>query len=81
LDDDTPPTHAPSGEAPPPVEPGATAFLTMGLAAAVSLVVGFVGGALLDGWLGTSPALSLVGLGVGVVGAVLIVVTRVRTYL
>jgi ATP synthase protein I len=68
-------------EGQPPLGPGAIAFLTLGVAWAVALAVGWGIGYLLDRWLGTSPALSLVGLAFGLVLAVLMTVVRVRKYL
>jgi F0F1-type ATP synthase assembly protein I len=60
---------------------GAVEFLTLGLTAAGALAVGVVLGLLVDGWLGTSPAFTLVGLVLGIVAAVLMTVARVRKYL
>ncbi len=63
------------------LSPGATAFLGLGLSIGLcfALMVGL--GVLLDGWLGTSPILLLVGLGLGTVLAVLMAVATVRKYL
>lgn len=61
--------------------PGAIELLTLGIAVAV-VVVGFGGlGYLADDWAGTSPALTLVGLAVGITTAVLLTIARVRKYL
>jgi F0F1-type ATP synthase assembly protein I len=87
--DDTTPSHDPQegsdGTAPPeqpsPLGPGAVAFLTLGIAGAVALVAGGAIGYLIDRWAGTSPLFTLVGLGFGVVLAVLMTVARVRKYL
>jgi F0F1-type ATP synthase assembly protein I len=57
------------------------AFLTLGVAAAGSLVAGGLIGYLVDDWAGTSPVFTLVGLGVGIVAAVMMTVARVRKYL
>jgi F0F1-type ATP synthase assembly protein I len=57
------------------------AFLTMGVAVALSLVLGGLLGYLVDGWAHTSPVFTLVGLAFGVAVAVLLIVTRVRKYL
>ena len=72
---------ASAGEQPPPRGAGALAFLTLGVAWAVALAIGWGLGYLLDRWLGTSPVLSLVGLAFGLVLAVLMTVVRVRKYL
>ncbi len=61
--------------------PGAVAFLTLGIAAAVSLIAGAGIGYLVDEWAGTSPLFTLIGLGLGLVAAVMMTVTRVRKYL
>ncbi len=68
-------------ERPPPLGPGAVAFLTLGVAWAVALVAGWGIGYLLDRWTGTSPVFSLIGLALGLVVAVLMTVVRVRRYL
>lgn len=66
----------PSGPA-----PGAIEFLTLGIAVAV-VVVGFGAlGYLADGWAGTTPILTLVGLAAGITAAVLLTIARVRKYL
>lgn len=44
---------------------------TVGLSFVLALVMGFGGGYLLDGWLGTSPWLTLLGFFVGVAAGVL----------
>ena len=85
MDETTPPHQ--SGDGPPPPEPpsplgpGAVAFLTLGVAGAVALVIGGAAGYLIDRWVGTSPLFTLVGLGFGVVLAVLMTIARVRKYL
>ncbi len=56
--------------------PGAIELLTLGIAAAVTLAAGGRGlGYLVDGWAGTSPIFTLVGLAGGIVAAVLLTVT------
>ncbi len=65
----------------PPLGPGAVAFLTLGIAWAAALAVGWGLGYLVDRWAGTSPAFTLVGLACGVILAVLMTVARVRKYL
>jgi hypothetical protein len=60
---------------------GAIGFLTLGVAVAVSLVLGGAIGYLVDGWAGTSPLFTLLGLAFGIVIATLITINRVRTYL
>ncbi len=72
---------ASSGGRPPPLGPGAVAFLTLGVAWAVALAAGWGIGYLLDRWVGTSPLFSLVGLAFGLVIAVLMTIVRVRKYL
>jgi F0F1-type ATP synthase assembly protein I len=83
--DDTQPKEpgdeASSPEPPPPLGPGAVAFLTLGVAWAVALAAGWGIGYLVDQWAGTGPAFTLVGLALGVVLAVLITIDRVRKYL
>ena len=85
MDDATPPPHpdpSPGSSQPDQrLEPGAVAFLTMGVAVALSLVLGGLLGYLVDGWAHTGPVFTLVGLAFGVVVAVLLIVTRVRKYL
>lgn len=44
---------------------------TVGLSFVLAIVMGFGGGYLLDGWLGSSPWLSLLGFVLGVVAGVL----------
>ena len=61
--------------------PGAVAFLTLGLSAAVVLVLCGGLGYLVDRWLGTSPAFTLVGVALGIATVVAMTVTRVRKYL
>jgi F0F1-type ATP synthase assembly protein I len=60
---------------------GAVAFLTLGIAWAAALAVGWGIGYLIDRWAGTSPVFTLVGLACGVVLAVLMTIARVRKYL
>jgi F0F1-type ATP synthase assembly protein I len=47
----------------------------------VALAIGVVVGLLVDGWLGTSPVFTLVGLVLGVAASVSVTVTRVRRLL
>lgn len=61
--------------------PGAAAFLGMGLSAAACVGVGIGLGVLADGEWHTAPALLLVGMFVGLVAAVVSVVTQIRQYL
>jgi F0F1-type ATP synthase assembly protein I len=79
------PQPDPGSDSPPKVEPtvspGAIELLTLGLAGALSLVAGGAIGYLIDDWVGTSPAFTLVGLAFGIVVAVLMTVNRVRRYL
>lgn len=42
---------------------------TVGMAMAISIAIGAIGGHYLDRWLGTQPWLALVGLGVGIAAA------------
>jgi F0F1-type ATP synthase assembly protein I len=83
--DDTPPKPPGDGSSPgertPLLGPGAVAFLTLGVAWAVALAVGWGIGYLIDRWAGTGPIFTLVGLFFGVVLAVLITIDRVRKYL
>lgn len=74
--DDPPP---PPGD-PKPL-PGAAAFLSMGLSAAVCVAAGVVLGLWLDSRLHTAPALLLVGLLLGLAMAALSVIKQIRTYL
>ena len=94
MEDDThppdPPT-SPSGPAGPSrggdrdggrlLGAGAVAFLTLGVSAAASLAAGAGIGYLVDGWAGTSPLFTLLGLAFGIVIATLMTVNRVRRYL
>lgn len=66
---------------PPPLGPAAFAFLTLGVAWAVALAVGWAIGYLVDRWADTSPLFGLVGLFFGLVVAVLMTIARVRRYL
>ncbi len=61
--------------------PGAVEFLTLGLTIAVTVVVCGALGYLLDRWLATSPAFTLVGVALGIAVSVVMVVSRVRKYL
>jgi F0F1-type ATP synthase assembly protein I len=73
--DDTPPP-----EDPKPL-PGAVAFLSMGLSAAVCVGLGLLLGILVDGALHTAPAFLLVGLALGLAVAAMSVIKQIRTYL
>jgi len=84
MDESTPPNHPddrPPPEPPPALGPGAVAFLTLGVAGAVALVIGGGAGYLIDRAVGTSPLFTLVGLALGVALAVLMTIARVRKYL
>lgn len=65
----------------PSLGPAAFAFLTLGVAWAVALALGWAIGYLVDRWAGTSPWFGLVGLVFGVVVAVMMTIARVRRYL
>ena len=58
--------------------PGLMDLLSMGIASALAITVGLVGGLLLDNWLKTSPLLTFVGLVLGVAAAVLLTVRLAR---
>jgi F0F1-type ATP synthase assembly protein I len=73
--DDTPPP-----EDPKPL-PGAVAFLSMGLSAAICVGLGLLLGILVDGALHTAPAFLLVGLALGLALAAMSVVKQIRSYL
>jgi F0F1-type ATP synthase assembly protein I len=53
-------------------------LLSMGIGAAVAIGIGLVAGLLADDWLQTSPALTFVGLALGVIAAVALMVHQVR---
>ena len=61
--------------------PGAVAFLSMGLTAAVCVGIGLGLGILVDDALHTAPAFLLVGLALGLATAAMSVVKQIRTYL
>jgi hypothetical protein len=61
--------------------PGLFDLLTMGLGVALTIGAGLVVGLLADGWLHTGPALTFVGLAIGVALGVLFVVDQARKYL
>jgi len=67
-------------EAPKPL-PGAVAFLSMGLSAAVCVGVGLGLGLWVDSALHTAPAFLLVGLALGLAVAALSVIKQIRSYL
>lgn len=61
--------------------PGLFDLLTMGLGVALSVGAGLVAGLVADAWFHTGPALTFVGLAVGVVLGICFVVSRARKYL
>lgn len=50
----------------------------MGIASALAISVGLVGGLLLDNWLRTSPLLTFVGLALGVTATVVLTIRLAR---
>jgi F0F1-type ATP synthase assembly protein I len=58
--------------------PGLMDLLSMGISAGLTIGVGLVAGLLADDWLHTSPALTFVGLALGVIAAVALMVRLVR---
>jgi F0F1-type ATP synthase assembly protein I len=58
--------------------PGLMDLLSMGIASALAIAVGLVGGLLLDSWLKTSPLLTFVGLVLGVAAAIVLTVHLAR---
>jgi F0F1-type ATP synthase assembly protein I len=58
--------------------PGISDFLTMGLASAICLVVGGGAGVAIDASSRSSPLWTFVGLGIGLVAAVLVTVSQAR---
>jgi len=69
----------PSSESKP--LPGAVAFLSMGLSAAVCVGIGVVLGVWGDSTWHTAPLLLMIGMGLGLAAAVVLVVTQIREYL
>lgn len=61
--------------------PGVMDLLTMGLTSALTIGAFLILGLLADGWAHTAPALTFVGLLVGVALAVVAVVVQVRKHL
>jgi F0F1-type ATP synthase assembly protein I len=61
--------------------PGAFDLIAMGLTMAIMVGGGLGVGLLVDGWLGSSPIATFVGLGLGVTFAGLALWERVRRYL
>jgi hypothetical protein len=61
--------------------PGLFDLLTMGLGVALTIGACLVLGLLADAWLHTGPALTFVGLAVGVVLGIALVVSQARKYL
>jgi F0F1-type ATP synthase assembly protein I len=74
------PSGQDSSSEPKPL-PGAAAFLGMGLSAAVCVAIGVALGVWGDSTWHTAPLLLLIGLGVGLLAAVVLVVTQIREYL
>ena len=74
------PDESSQPEGPKPL-PGAVAFLSMGLSAAVCVGVGLGLGILVDSVLHTAPVFLLVGLALGVAAAALSVIKQIRAYL
>ncbi len=85
MADPTPPADHSDGKRPAETGPvlgaGAIEFLTLGLTIAVTLVACGALGYVLDRWLGTSPAFTLVGVALGIAVCVVMTVSRVRKYL
>jgi F0F1-type ATP synthase assembly protein I len=74
------PDKSPPPEGTKPL-PGAMAFLSMGLSAAVCVGVGLGLGILVDSALHTAPVFLLVGLALGLAAAALSVIKQIRAYL
>ena len=74
------PDESSQPEGPKPL-PGAVAFLSMGLTAAVCVGIGLGLGILLDGALHTAPVFLLVGLALGLAVAAVSVIKQIRAYL
>ena len=74
------PDESSQPEGPKPL-PGAVAFLSMGLSAAVCVGVGLGLGILVDSVLHTAPVFLLVGLALGLAVAALSVIKQIRAYL
>ncbi len=70
-----------SSDGEPKELPGAVAFLSMGLSAAVCVGLGVGLGLWLDAVLHSAPVFLLVGLALGVAVAAVSVVKQIRTYL
>jgi F0F1-type ATP synthase assembly protein I len=83
MEEATPPPEPSSEPATqqPSVARGAVEFMTLGLSAAMALVVGGGLGYLLDRWIGTTPLFTLIGVALGLVTAIMMVRVRVRKYL
>jgi F0F1-type ATP synthase assembly protein I len=73
--------EGPDGNSEPKPLPGAAAFLGMGLSAAVCVAIGVFLGVWGDSTWHTAPLLLFIGLGLGLLAAVLLVVTQIREYL
>ena len=78
--DPSPESPSPEPEGPKPL-PGAVAFLSMGLSAAVCVGLGLLAGVLVDGALHTAPLFLLIGLALGLAVAALSVIKQIRSYL
>ena len=74
------PDESSQPEGPKPL-PGAVAFLSMGVSAAVCVGVGLGLGILVDSVLHTAPVFLLVGLALGLAVAALSVIKQIRAYL
>jgi hypothetical protein len=83
------PASAPDADDPQPhwqpadrrLSPGAVAFLGLGLSIGLCLAVTVGAGLALDAVLHSAPAFLLVGLGVGLAGALAMAVSTIRKYL
>ncbi len=80
-DSQLPPDQGAHPHSDPNPTPSIIDFLTMGVASALCLVLGGGIGYGIDALAHTTPVLTFVGLGFGVVAAVLVTVTQVRKYL
>ncbi|HEX2882946.1 MAG TPA: AtpZ/AtpI family protein [Candidatus Limnocylindria bacterium] len=79
----TPDARGPRDGKPPqrrePRQPWGIA-LDLGMRLGLSVVIGIVGGVLVDGWLGTSPIFTLVGVAVGIGAAMYTIWDVARDY-
>jgi F0F1-type ATP synthase assembly protein I len=76
----SPPDPSPESNEPKPL-PGAVAFLSMGLSAAVCVGLGLFVGVLVDDALHTAPVFLLIGLALGLAVAALSIIKQIRSYL